>query len=146
MPSVYLYRYFHDPQPDNRIVLDDISTFISEIERSLKGGINRACSFNFIFRTDVFRFLFGGKEKACPHKLGKFYNEEDFDETYFPSGWFKCCDRLGDGCRVRFRVRMYSKVKWSPLAYTIDPGTNKVVPKKRSFKELCYVWISKERH
>ena len=30
-------------------------------------------------RTDVFKCLFGGKGKDCPHKLGCFYDEKDFD-------------------------------------------------------------------
>ena len=66
-------RYFHDPQPEYRVISDAVSIFLSEVARSLKCGVNRACSFSFSFRTDVFKCLFGGKGKDCPHKLGYFF-------------------------------------------------------------------------
>ena len=53
-----LCRYFHSPQPEVRVVLDDVSTFIYNINHSLICGVNRACSFSFPFRTDVFNYLF----------------------------------------------------------------------------------------
>ena len=53
-------RYFHDPQPEYRVISDAVSIFLSEVARSLKCGVNRACSFSFSFRTDAFKCLFGG--------------------------------------------------------------------------------------
>ena len=124
--------------------MDHISSFVSEIGRSLKCVVNRSCSFSFLFRMDVFRFLFGEKGRACPHRLGKFYDKEDFNVDYFSTDWFVCCDRLGDSCRITFPIRMHSKILWSPVMYSKD-ASNVVVPKKRSFKELCYVYITKQR-
>lgn len=141
--AVFLCRYFRDPKPSYRVVLDDVSTFLGEMARSLKGGVNRLCFFSFVFRRDVFMYLFAGKGKACPHRLGSFYYKEDFDEAYFPPDWFLCCDRLGDSCRISFPVRMYCKIVWSPLVYSKD-AVNVVAPKKRSFKQLLYVHVSKQ--
>lgn len=112
---------------------DGVSCLESEVNRSLRLGVNRACSFSVIFRTDVFRFLFDGKGRDCPHKLGRFYDELDFSEEYFPPGWYECSDKLGDSCRIRFPVRMYSKVQWLPVVYAKD-ADGAVTPKKRSFK------------
>ena len=42
--------------------------------RSLRSGVNCLCSSSFCFRTDVFTYLFGGKGRECPHKLGAFYD------------------------------------------------------------------------
>ena len=124
--------------------MDEVSTFVGEVARSLRAGVNRLCSFSFVVRSDVFVFLFGGKGRACPHRLGRFFDEADFDLEYFPHDWFICCDRLGDSCRINFPVRMYSKILWSPVTFTKDTS-NVVVPKKRSFKELCYLCICKQR-
>jgi hypothetical protein len=106
LPSL---QYFRDPNPGYRIVMDEVSTFVGEVARSLRAGVNRLCSFSFVVRSDVFVFLFGGKGRACPHRLGRFFDEADFDLEYFPHDWFICCDRLGDSCRINFPVRMYSK-------------------------------------
>ena len=126
------------------MVSEAISNFENEVARSLKSGVNRRCSFSVLFRTDVFKFLFGGKGNDCPHKLGKNYNLEDFDGALFSPEWYRCYDRLGDGCTVQFPMRMYSRILWSPVAYL--KGVDDVVtPKKRSFKEICNVWISKTR-
>ena len=91
---------------------------------SLKGGVNRLCSFSFVFRR-----ISDGKRKACPHRLGSFYYKEDFHEAYFPPDSYLCCDRLGDSCSISFPVRMYCKIVWSPLVYSKD-AVNVVAPKK----------------
>ena len=127
-----------------RVVLDDVSTFICNINHSLMCGVNRACSFSFPFRTDVFKYLFGGKGRACPHRFGLFYDFDDFNPCFFPPDWCRCYDRLGDGCRVVFPIRMYSKVRWLPASYTKDENCV-LARKKRSFTEVCNVCILKTR-
>ena len=57
----------------------DVSTFVAEVARILKLGVNRLCCFSFVFKTDVFRFLFGSKGRPSPHKFGCLYSEQDFD-------------------------------------------------------------------
>ena len=107
-------------------------------------GVNRACSFSFPFRTDVFKYLFGGKGRACPNRFGLFYDFDDFNPCFFPPDWCRCYDRLGDGCRVVFPIRMYSKVRWLPASYTKDENCV-LARKKRSFTEVCNVCILKTR-
>ena len=46
--------------------------------------MNRLCSFSFPFRTDVFTYLFGGRGRECPHRLGTFYDVHDLDPFNFP--------------------------------------------------------------
>ena len=142
--ALFRCRYFHDPQPNHRVVLDAVSSFVGEIHRSLRLGVNRACSFTVDFRTNVFRRLFGSKGRDCPHRLGRYYEKEDFDEAFFPLDRFKCCDRLGDFCTIRFPICMYSKVQWLPVVYTKDED-GVVVPQKRSYKETCHVYVCKVR-
>ena len=117
---LFLCRYFRDPQPSYR---DAVSNFCSEIERSLRSGVNRACSFCVLFRTDVFEYLFGGKGRDCPHRLGFFYDLDDFAKAFFPNDWYKCYNRLGDGCKIDFPLRMYEKIQWLPL-YSVQEGCN----------------------
>ena len=115
--------------------MDEVSTFVGEVARSLRAGVvNRLCSFSFVVRSDVFVFHFGGKGRACPHRLGRFFlTKQIFDLEYFPHDCFICCDRLGDSCRINFPVRIYSKILWSPVTFTQDTS-NAVVPKKDRLK------------
>jgi len=62
---------------------------------------------------DVFQFLFSDKGTTPPTGRGKFYELEEFSSAYFPAGWHIVYDRLGDGCRVDFPIRLESKLKWS---------------------------------
>ena len=57
-------RYFHDPLPEYRIVSEAVSTLEDGLNRSLRSGVNRACTFNVPFRADVYRFLFKIKERT----------------------------------------------------------------------------------
>ena len=67
-------------------------------------GVKRICSFSFVFRSDVFIFLFGGKGRTCPHRLGKHFDFQDFSVEYFPPDWFIGSDRLGDSRGVENMV------------------------------------------
>ena len=107
---------------------------------SLRSGLNRLCSFSFPFRTDMFTYLFGGKGRECPHRLGAFYDMHGFDAFYFPPAWFSCCDRLGDGCTIDSPICMYSKVRWYPVVYG-KYADGVVQAKKRNFEEICYVSV-----
>ena len=71
--AVYSCRSFNDPHPEYRVVSEAVSSFKTEIYRSLKSGVNRLCSLMFCFR----------KGKDCPHKLDLFYDLEDFNEAFF---------------------------------------------------------------
>ena len=67
--AVYLSnscRYFNDPHPEYRVVSEAVSSFKTEIYRSLKSAVNRLCSFNVLFRTDVFNTCLKGREKTAP--------------------------------------------------------------------------------
>lgn len=92
----------------------------------------------------VFLLGLGGKGRACPHRFGLFYDFYDFNPCFFPPDWCRCYDRLGDGCRVVFPIRMYSKVCWLPASYTKDDNCV-LARKKRSFTEVCNVCILKTR-
>lgn len=107
-------------------------------------GVNKGCNITVNFCTDVFRFLFNNKGTDYTHGRGHIYKLDDFDATYFPKDWYKTYDRLGDGCEIEFPVRMYSKLKWSPVFFTYD-NTSGVSPKNTHFEEVCVIWICKKR-
>ena len=66
----------------------------------------------------------------------------DFDQTYFTSRWYIVYDHnFRSGCMIDFPIRIYSKVRWSPIAYKSDTGD--IALKKRSFKEIYSVWVTK---
>lgn len=129
--------------PGYRIISDECSRLVEVIERSLRVGINRYCSFNVEFRTDVFKYLFDNKGQKPPRGRGTMYTLDDFDNTYFPGGWYVVYDSLGDGCMIEFPVRLESKVKWSPVVYNKVEQTS--VPKPRHFSEMIFVTLVKTR-
>ena len=108
-------------------------------------GVNKGCRLTVNFRADVFRFLFKDKGSDYPHGTELIYTLDDFDTAYFPTDWYRVHDRLGDGCKVEFPVRMQIKVKWSPTVYIKNEETAMVLPKKKHFDEVCVVWITKQR-
>jgi len=116
---------------------------VAEVNRSLKLGVNLFTSFTISFRTDVFRFLFDGKGRESPFRNGLFYDSDAFDATYFPVEWNVAHDRLGDGCKVLFPIRMHSKLKWATTVYKKE--ADDVVPKSKSFTEVCTIWLVKQR-
>ena len=92
------------------------------------------------FRVDVFRYLFQGKGHAPPRGRGLFYNLEDFDETYFMDEWYIVYDRLGDGCKIDFPIRLESRIKWSSQVFSRSGSV-----KPKIFKEMIYVTLVKSR-
>ena len=137
-------RSYEDPSPPYRVITDNVSSLVSSIWHSLKLGVNRNCKFSLEFTTDVFNFLFSGKGTTPPNGWGKFYGLEDFGSTYFPAGWHVVYDRLGDGCRIDFPIRLESKLKWSTTLYSKqEDGT--LVPKPKTFTEMICVSLVKVR-
>ena len=92
----------------------------------------------------MFQVRLVGKERnPLRHRLGCWYENEDFNTEYFPS-WSKCHDKLGDGCTIDFPIRLHSKLKWSSRTFIKqDDGT--VMPKARSFEEVLVVNLVKKR-
>ena len=49
-----------------------------------------------------------------------FYYLEEFNSTYFSDNWYIVYDKLGDGCKVDFPIRLESKIRWSSVVYNFD--------------------------
>ena len=139
-----IQRSFITPTPNERVVLDSISSFLDGVTRSLRVGTVRNTKFTVEFRTDIFRLLFGGKGERANNGRGNLYQLTDFDSKYFSPGWHQCWDRLGDGCEVNFPIQLYSTIKYSPLCYSLD-SNGCVVPKSRYYNEVVSVFMLKNR-
>ena len=131
---------FESPQPSYRLVADATSHLKCAINRSLKLGVNCSNRLEVEFRVDVFRYLFHGKGHAPPRGRGLLYNLEDFDKTYFMDEWYIVYDRLGDGCKVDFPIRLESRIQWSSQVFSRSGNV-----KPKIFKEMIYVTLVKSR-
>ena len=61
---------------------------------------------------------------------------------FFPVNWFIVYDKLGNGCKVDFPVRLESKLKWSPTVYgKLSNGT--VVVQEKIFSEILVTLVKK---
>lgn len=140
-----LYRLYNTPQPERRVLLDNVSNFISCVNKSLKAGTVKVYKFCVEFRLDAFRYLFHGKGSSQARTSGMLYNQEDFTKEYFPEDWWIVLDKNGDGCCVDFPVELRPAVKFSSIMYTKCQSTDKLVQKPRSFSEIVYVTLLKKR-
>ena len=141
---LHFCRNYEDPSPPFRVVSDSVSSLILGIQGSLRRGINLNCKFNVEFRIDVFSYLFSSKGSLPPSGQGKLYNLDDFNPTFFPGNWFIVYDKLGNGCKVDFPVRLESKLKWSPTVYEKLPNGT-VVVREKIFTEVLVVTLVKKR-
>lgn len=133
-----------NPTVDDSMLRSCVSTFTTAVCSSLRAGTIRNSRFTIPFPTDVFTVLFGGKGQEVSRGRGRLYSLEDFDSKYFNSTWFVCYDKLGNGCRITFPVRLESVVRFSPITFDkSDDGT--LVVKPRAFAELLVVTLLKER-
>ena len=108
---VLLHSSFETPSPAYRLVADATSNSKAAILRSLKSGVGCSNRLEVEFRTHVFRFLFNCKGRIPPKGRGLFYDLEDFDTTFFDTtffdyNWYIVYNKLGDGCRVHFPIRL----------------------------------------
>ena len=76
-----------------------------------------------------------------PSGRGLFYEWKDFNTTYFSDNWHVVYDKLGDGCRVDFPIRLESKIKWSSVVYNSDVSVKPWV-----FTEMISVAIVKSTY
>ena len=143
--SIFItYRLFCHPQPDMRSILDNVSDLISAINRSLSLGTVRMHTFSIDFNFDIFRFLFSNKGKAPSKGKGLLYDRCDFASEYFTDKWDVVLDRLGDGCKVEFPIRLRPVLKFSKKCY-VRNGDGNLKQKPRTFYETLSVTVFKHR-
>ena len=124
--------------------MDGVSNLCAAVEKSLKLGVNLHCTFKVELRTDLFKYLFSDKGRRPPRGLGLFYQLEDFDNRYFKANWYRCYDKLGNGCEIDFPVHLHSKISWSALVYSKLPN-GQLQPKSRTYQEFVVVTLVKKR-
>ena len=96
------HRRFHNPHPNERAILDAISSFELTIQTSLRAGVLKRSITKLEFPTHAFNFLFNGKGTNVTHKPGKLYNRSDFNPLYFSSDAFTYYNKHGEGITVKF--------------------------------------------
>ncbi|KAJ7373254.1 hypothetical protein OS493_012843 [Desmophyllum pertusum] len=69
------------------------------------------------FRHDVFKYLFQRKGRKSKDKYWTMYEEPDFSKCNFPIQWNSWFDKHGDGCRMRFPVKMRTMLAQSPKTH-----------------------------
>lgn len=142
--NVYTFcRKYYNPTPDIRAILDSVSNLVYTIKSSLKKGITRYNKLRIEFRSDVFRFLFGGKGKDINKRKGREYSKDDFDESYFAIDWFKCYNIYQECSYIDFPIIMYTYIKYSPLTYIKTDA--EFIECNKDFKEMVYVVLVKKR-
>ena len=120
------------------MIRNGISDLCAAVEKSLKLVVNLHCKFKVEFRVDLFKYLFSGKGRRPRGGLGRFYELENFDSRFFKTNWYRCYDKLGNGCVIDFPVRLHSKISWSALVYDKLPN-GQLQPKARSYQEFIVV-------
>ena len=112
---LFCCRTFTNPNPDRRIVLDDVSNISTAIVNSLKLGISRCCSFTVNCCRDVFNYLFSNCGSSVRRRPGKFYVRNNFCNLFNDKD-FIYTNKFEESIRVVFPVYMYSRVKFVKLS------------------------------
>ena len=75
-----------------------------------------------------------------PQEDEDYFTTWKTDETYFMDEWYIVYDRLGDGCKIDFPIRLESRIKWSSQVFSRSGSV-----KPKIFKEMIYVTLVKSR-
>lgn len=100
---------------------------------------NADISTTFELRQDVYQYLFIGKGTQSGRKGYINMEKQDFSRCNFPNGWECVVDRLGDGKKVVFPIRMHHFLSWGPKSYAMTNQT--LAPAKRYHQEklsICF--------
>ncbi|CAB4030190.1 Hypothetical predicted protein, partial [Paramuricea clavata] len=103
--SAACLRYFEKPKPLQDVIQDCVDNLRREVLDALrhKGPMPRIC---VPFRHDVFHFFFDGLGRVAEQKQWTLYNVKDFVRCQLPNSWSYFFNRLGDGVKIRFPVKM----------------------------------------
>lgn len=76
------------------------------------------------FHHDCYRFLFFGKGRPSKDGKSTMLEKDDFARCNIHDLWEQCLDKLGDGVRIKFPVKihitLFSISRWHPVEPTKD--------------------------
>ena len=121
----------------DRVVRQDVQTFIDNIDRSLSVGPSRCNTLYFKFSHDVYRMLFENKESLTA---------SDFCSRYFSVGWdcrYRKYGRSFFGCKIQYPIECKLYIKWNSKNRYYKCENGEFVSKNRSFVEMIKVTLYK---
>ena len=140
---VYFYlssRYFFNPKPPLDIIRYGTEALGLGILKHLRSRHGNADISTIVeLREDVYKYLFNGKGRQSGRRGYINMNKDNFCRCNFPNGWECSVDRLGDGVKVVFPIRMRHFLGWGPKSYILVNQT--LVPAKRYRQEklsICF--------
>jgi len=74
------------------------------------------------FHHDCYRFLFFGKGRPSKDGKSTMLEKDDFAWCNFHDLWEQCLDKLGDGVRIKFPVKIHITLGWSPKCSAFQGG------------------------
>ena len=118
---IQLYcRAYMDPSPFSEIVSRSVDALHNAILDTL--GSRRTLPTVIIFQHDVFRFLFKNMGTASVNKNHTLLEKEDFVRCAFPKDWDILIDKLGDGVKVAFPIKVRSFLSKSRKNHSLCEG------------------------
>lgn len=102
--SLTVYRFYHEPDPPVRAILDSVSSLSVAIKNSLCVGVTRKRTFALEFPRHVFNYLFKSKGTVIKNHPGRVYQRTDFPSDYFDDSHFQYYNQHSEGCFVKFPI------------------------------------------
>lgn len=123
---VFIYhRAFSKPNPDAELVAAGVDALHVAILENLASRSTLATTI--CFRHDVFNYLFEGKgTKINNHTM---LEKGDFQRCVFPNEWDQLVDKLGDGVKIEFPVKVRLFISQGPKSHTMTAGEIKESPR-----------------
>ena len=121
-----LYRTFREQKPLTELVTSGIDALHTGILENLAS--KRMSPTIIPFRHDVFWFLFKKKGTTTDDGRYIFLNKEDFVRCSWDGQRDQLLDKLGDGVRPDYPIKVRPFVSQSPRNYILSDGQMKPSP------------------
>lgn len=134
------FRHFNNPSPPKEEIRKGTEAIGLGVLQHLRSKHGHADSSTVIeIRHDVFRHLFKGRGKASGRTGFTELAKADFCRCHLPDGWDTFVDRLGDGQKVNFPVRVRCFLSWGPQTHSMIDGKIQPLPRYHQEKlSICF--------
>ena len=118
--NLFLSRSFQRPFIAPARLQENIDRLLLAITMKLKSKSRAPTVLSF--HHDCYRFLFFGKGRPSKDGKSTMLEKDDFARCNFHDLWEQCLDKLGDGVRIKFPVKIHITLGWSPKCSAVQGG------------------------
>lgn len=124
---MFLFRTFQRPLIPQDRLQENIDRLLLAIKMKLKSKLRGPTVFHF--HHDCYRYLFSNKGRTSKDGKSTMLEKNDSATCNFHDLWEQCVDKIGDGVRIKFPLKMHLTLGWSPKINAVQGGTVVILPR-----------------